>query len=182
MNLKKSLLISLVLLILFSLQAKTQELKWYSIEEAMKLNKIEKRKIMIDVYTDWCGWCKVMDRETFNNLIISKILKEKYYPVKFNAESRDTVLFNGKFYGANIQGQKAIHQLAVYLLQGKLSYPSIVFIDENNQIITAMSGYRKPNEMEPILQYISASLYLQNVDFQEYLKTFKSKLPAEKNN
>jgi thioredoxin-related protein len=180
MNCIRLIAISFIIII-FSLSVKSQELKWYSIEEATKLNRIEKRKIMVDIYTDWCGWCKVMDRETFHNPVISSILREKYYPVKFNAESNDTILFNGKYYTSNIQGQKSVHQLAAYLLQGKLSYPSIVFIDENSQIITAMSGYRKPNEMEPILQFISASLYLQNIDFQEYLKTFKSKLPVGEN-
>jgi thioredoxin-related protein len=167
------------LLLFLIINVKAQELKWYSIEKAIQLNRIENKKIMIDVFTDWCGWCKVMDRETFNNPVISKILKEKYYPVKFNAETKDTILFNGKFYTSNGEGQRAAHQLAIYLLQGKLSYPSIVFLDENGQIITVMSGFRKPNEMEPILQYISASLYIQKIDFQEYLKTFKSELPTE---
>jgi thioredoxin-related protein len=179
MNKRIYIINGIIFLSILSLNIKAQELKWFSIEEATRLNRIENRKIMIDVYTDWCGWCKVMDRETFNNPVISQILREKYYPVKFNAETKDTILFNGKYYISNGEGSRTAHQLAIYLLQGKLSYPSIVFIDENGQIITAMSGYRKPNEMEPILQYISASLYIQKVDFQEYLKVFQSELPVE---
>ena len=56
--------------------------KWMSFEEAVAKSKIEKRKIFIDVYTDWCGWCKVMDKSTFNDPQVAKILNEKFYPVK----------------------------------------------------------------------------------------------------
>ncbi len=63
------------------------EVKWMSFEEAVERSKTEKRKIFIDVFTDWCGWCKVMDKNTFPDLVIAKLLSnEKFYPVKFNAE------------------------------------------------------------------------------------------------
>ena len=60
--------------------------KWLTFEEAVEKSKTEKRKIFIDVYTDWCGWCKVMDKNTFNDPEVAKLLNEKFYPVKFNAE------------------------------------------------------------------------------------------------
>ena len=62
--------------------------KWMSLEEAVEKSKTEKRKIFIDIYTDWCGWCKVMDRETFQNPCIANYLNRNYYPVKFNAEQK----------------------------------------------------------------------------------------------
>src|ERR671918_265399 len=71
------------------------EVNWMTFEEAVERSKTEKRKIFIDVYTDWCGWCKVMDKKTFSEPAVAKLLNEKYYPVKFNAEQREDVLFRG---------------------------------------------------------------------------------------
>ena len=147
--------------------------KWYTIQQAMELNKKAPRKIMVDVFTDWCGWCKVMDKQTFHDPVIVKILNEKYYAVKFNAETHDTIIFQGRTFINEGQGTRSAHQLAIAMLQGKLSYPNLVFIDEQGQLITNIPGYRKPEEMEPILKYIQQSLYAKNVNFQDYLKTFK---------
>jgi thioredoxin-related protein len=169
----------LVVVVLFTSSTIAQELKWFSVPEAINLNKTAPRKIIIDVYTDWCGWCKVMDRETFNNPVIARILKENYYPVKFNAETKDSIFYNGKMYRTSGPSAKAGHELAIYLLQGKLSYPSLVFMDENGQVITAMSGFRKPAEMEPLLKYLATAQKPSNEDYQKFLATFKSELPAE---
>jgi thioredoxin-related protein len=151
-----------------------QVVKWYTFQEAVTLNQKAPRKIIIDVYTDWCGWCKVMDKETFQNPLISKILTEKYYPVKFNAESKESVTFEGHTFINDGQGSRPVHQLAVALLNGKLSYPSIVFMNEKNQLITAVPGFQKPEQMEPLLIYIWNSLYEKNIDFQQYSNSFKS--------
>ena len=163
----------LIFLLIAAKPPETATVKWYTIEQALALNEHAPRKIMVDVFTDWCGWCKVMDQQTFHDPVIAKILNEKYYPVKFNAETRDTIVFQGRTFVNDGQGTRSAHQLAVAMLNGKLSYPNIVFIDENNQLITAIPGFRKPEEMEQILEYIGQSLYAKNVNFQEYLTTFK---------
>ena len=69
--------------------------KWMSFEQAIERSKSEKRKIFIDVYTDWCGWCKVMDKSTFSEARVAKILNEKFYPVKLDAEQREDIVFSG---------------------------------------------------------------------------------------
>ena len=104
-----------------------QTVKWYTIEEAMALTKKEPRKIMIDVYTTWCKWCKVMDTATFNNPVIAGYLNEKYYPVKFNAEQKDDVTLDGKTYKFVPGGGRGYHELAATLLNGNLGYPSSCF-------------------------------------------------------
>jgi len=54
-----------LLLFLFAHSAFGQ-VNWMTFEEAEIKYQEEKRKIFVDVYTDWCGWCKKMDANTFN--------------------------------------------------------------------------------------------------------------------
>lgn len=119
--------------------------KWYTFEEAVELNKTQQRKIFIDVYTDWCGWCKKMDATTFNHPTIAKILNEQYYAVKFDAETSDTIKFSGQVFVNESNRSRSPHQLAVALLQGKMSYPSVAYLNENNQLLTAVPGYYTPS-------------------------------------
>jgi len=169
----KSALFSLVF-IAFSLGLSAQKVKWYSFDEAMALNKKEPRNIIIDVYTDWCGWCKVMDEQTFSQPQIVKIINEKYYAVKFNAETKDTIHYMDKDFVSTNQGNRPPHELAVALLQGKLSYPNLVFMNKESQVLGAIPGFKKPDELEAILDYITKELYLQKVDLGQYIQNFKS--------
>ena len=170
---KKTFLLLILGAFFFNIST-AQKVKWYTFTEAVKLNEKEPRKILIDVYTDWCHWCKVMDDQTFSDAAIAEILNEKYYPVKFNAERTDEVVFQGRTFKNTGEGRRPPHELAVAMLNGKLSYPSIVFMNEKNQLITAVPGFQKPDQMEPLLIYIHNSLYEQNINFQEYLKNYTS--------
>lgn len=165
------LISAFVLLLAFNSSA--QKVKWYTFSEAVELNKTQPRKIMVDVYTDWCGWCKVMDEQTFQHPDIAKILNEKYYAVKFDAERKDTVVFQGTAFVNKGEGRRPPHDLAVAMLNGKMSYPSIVFMNEKNQLITAVPGFQKPEQMEPLLIYIYQSLYEKNVNYQEFVDGYK---------
>lgn len=171
----KKTFILLAFTILFSFSAFSQDakVKWYSFQEAIELNKKEPRKIFIDVYTDWCGWCKKMDATTFNHPDIAKILNEKYYAVKFDAERSDTISFAGKQFINDGTGRRSPHQLAVALLQGKMSYPSVAYMNENNQLLTAVPGYYTPDRLEPLLLYFAEDAF-KNESFQDYQKKFNA--------
>ncbi len=133
--------------------------KWMSFAEAVEKSKTEKRKIFIDVYTDWCGWCKVMDKNTFSEPNIAKILNEDFYPVKFDAEQREDVVFRGTTFKFIPSGNKGYHQLAAALLNNKLSYPTVVFLDEEFAMIQPLSGYQKPEDFHKIIQFIGEDHY-----------------------
>lgn len=154
--------------------AQSARVKWYTIQEAEKLVKANPRPIVIDTYTDWCGWCKKLDQETFSNPVIAEILNTKFYPVKFNAEGKDPVTFLGRNFVNDGKSGKS-HQLAIALLQGQMSYPNLVFFNEKMQLVTNVPGYREAKEMEVLLSFFADKAY-EKINFQDYGKSFKGKV------
>jgi thioredoxin-related protein len=161
-------------------QEKTESIvKWMTFEEAVEKSKTEKRKIFIDVYTDWCGWCKVMDKNTFTDPKIAALLNEKYYPVKFDAEQTADVVFKGTTFKFVPYGNKGAHQLAMALLNNQMSYPNFVFLDEEFRIIPliqgyqSLPGYRKPEDFHIFVSYVSGDFY-KTKQLQDYQKEYKS--------
>ena len=140
--------------------SKSEKINWVSLEEADRLRRTEPRKIMIDVYTDWCGWCKRMDRTTFVEPSLVKYVNANYYAVKLDAEQRESITIGGKKYEYNPDmGRRGVHEIAQELLQGKMSYPTIVFLDENMNMIQPLPGFREAKEMQPILEYLGENAY-----------------------
>jgi thioredoxin-related protein len=180
---RKDIVLLLSVIIFFSFAGMAQDtgtgrVKWYSIEEAEKLNRQQPRKIMIDVYTDWCGWCKKMDKETFNHPVIAEYINKNYYPVKLNAESKEEIIFNGNAYKYVAQGSRGYHELAAGLLNGKMSYPSIAYMNEKMELLGAVPGYMTAQSIEPLLNYIVENKYVSE-SLEDYQKNFKSKIAAE---
>lgn len=136
-------------------------IKWYTWEEAIKLNKTEPRKMFIDLYTDWCGWCKRMDASTFKDPDVVKHLNENYYPIKFDAEQKEDIVYDTHTFKFIAQGSRGVHELAYSLLDGKLSYPSYVYLDEQIRRITISKGYRDAPTMVKELEYITSEAYIQ---------------------
>jgi len=197
MQMKKStFLIISILLIALTLQfashsqqaqnaapVKTSLIKWYSFEDAYNLSKKKKKKIFVDVYTEWCGWCKKMDAETFTNPVIAKYMMDNFYCVKFDAERKDTIVIDGKaFINPNPASKRSTHQLASQLLRGSMSYPSYVFLNEEGQLITVVPGYHNAKSFEAILSFFGEGIYknLSQADFQtkfnEYTANFQGKI------
>jgi len=125
---------------------------WYTIEEALAANEEEPKKIFIDMYTDWCGWCRVMDQKTFTNQDVITKLNTDYYPVKFNAEQEAPVTFKGYDYKFIPSGRKGIHGLAYTLLDQQPSYPSFVVLDKNLDRLNIIKGYLTPERFLPQIQ------------------------------
>jgi thioredoxin-related protein len=147
--------------------------KWMTFEEALAKSKTEKRQIFIDVYTDWCGWCKVMDKNTFSEPLVAKILNEKFYPVKFDAEQMEDIVFNGTTFKFVPSGNKGYHQLAAALLNNQLSYPTVVFLNEEFRMIQPLSGYQKAEEFHKIITFIGEGHY-KTEKWAEWQTKYKS--------
>lgn len=167
----KKLLLTLAILSSITFWGNSQNINWMTFEQAVKLNETAPKKIFVDVFTDWCGWCKRMDQTTFINKDVVEYINENYYAVKFNAESNDTIMFGGYTYinEGGMNGRKGTHQLAANMLQGRLSYPSYVFMNEKNQLLTVAPGYMEAKDLLPILKYISTDAYMRQT-FKDYIK------------
>ncbi len=149
--------------------------KWMSFEEAVEKSKTEKRKIFIDVYTDWCGWCKVMDKNTFSEPHVATLLNEKFYAVKFDAEQRGDIVFSGTTFKFIPQGNSGVHQMAAALLNNQLSYPTVVFLDEDFKMIAPVPGYKKPEEFHQYLSFYNENFYKKGEEgVKEFQKAYKS--------
>jgi len=159
----------IVIFVNFNAMAQERELvKWHTIEEVQELVKNEPRKIYIDMYTDWCGWCKVMDKKTFTNKDIADHLNTNFYAVKFDAEGKDNVVFKNQTFKFVAQGSRGYHELAAALMQNKMSYPTSVFLDENLNIIAPLPGYQKPEQLNPILEFIGEDHY-KTTNYEQFL-------------
>jgi thioredoxin-related protein len=171
---KRIYILLLLGMIVTTSYSQKSEVRWYTIQEAEKLLQKDPRPLFIDTYTDWCGWCKKLDQDTFSHPVIAEILNTKFYAVKFDAEGKEPVTFQGKLF---INDGKAgrTHQLAVALLKGQLSYPNMVFFNEKNQLLTNVPGFRQPKEMEVLLSFFSEKAY-DSTDYQTFEKSFKGKV------
>jgi thioredoxin-related protein len=170
-----NILLFLVLLVATSFRLPKEEspVKWLTFEQAVEKAKVEKRKIFIDVYTDWCGWCKVMDKNTFSEPRIAKILNENFYPVKLDAEQREDIVYAGHTFKFVESGRNGYHQLAASLLNNKLSYPTVVFLDEDFRIIQPLPGYQKPEEFHKIVQFIGED-HFKKISWTDWQLKYKS--------
>lgn len=178
----KKIFLMAVVLNLFALSVDAQKLatdkiKWYTFEEAQTLTKKHPRKIFIDVFTDWCGWCKKLDAVAFAHPVIVKYMNEHYYPVKFNAEVNDTIDYNGKKYylRSNPNAMRSTHDLAIYLLSGKLGYPSLVFVNNDLSTINLIQSYLQPQQLEAVLKYYATNAY-KSKTIDEYFQNFKGEI------
>ena len=145
-----------------------EKIKWHTIEEVEKLSREDPRKIFIDVFTDWCGWCKKMDATTFKDPKIIKILNEDFYAVKLDGEGHEAIVFKDKEYKFVPQGRNGYHELAAALMNGKLSYPTTVYLDENLNMIQPIPGYMRVEDLEPILIFLGKDHY-KNQTWKDFL-------------
>lgn len=133
----------LVTCLLFStLHLCSQEVKWMTWEEAATANDKQPKKIFVDVYTHWCGWCKKMDTSTFKEADVVNFLNERFYPVKLNAEQKESIFWRDVEFKWVAGGRDGVNRLAYELLDGQMSYPTYVILDQEFSRILASPGYK----------------------------------------
>ncbi len=168
---------ALLLILGFSSLYGQNKIRWMTWEEALSKQDKAPRKIMVDVITEWCGWCKKMDATSFNQDAIAKYINETYYPVKFDAETKTPINFNGTTYDFIKTFNGGYHELAAFILQGKLSYPTLVFFDEKNTLIQAIPGFQGASDLEMILHFFGGDFH-KTISWRKFTRNYN---PIEKN-
>ena len=149
----------------------TDKLKWMTLQEAQLAMQKEKRPILIDLYTDWCGWCKEMDKKTYRNEKVIAYLQEKFYIVKLNAETKEALTWRDKTYNFNREAKT--NDLAIFFTYGQLSYPTTVIIPVSSSEPQPIPGYMEPKELELIVRYFGEDKF-GKVPFETYQRSFKA--------
>jgi thioredoxin-related protein len=149
--------------------AAPRSISWLSIDEAAAKLQQEPKPVLIDLYTTWCGWCKQMDRKTYSNKQVGQYLTDKFYTVKLDAETHNTVNWQGKSYV--FDPQYRCNMFAVYLAHGRLEFPTTIIIVPGYEP-QAIPGYMEPKEMEMLLKYFGEGAY-RSKSFDEYQKGFR---------
>ncbi len=152
------------------------EINWMTFEEALEASEVEPKMWFIDMYTDWCGWCKRMDATTFKDPYIIEAINKDYYAVKFDAEQKEDVLVGDSTYSFDASlGRRGCHELAVQLMNGRMSYPTYVFLNTSKQVITAVPGFKVSKDMLPIIAYITQYDPVSNpTDYEAFLLNYES--------
>jgi thioredoxin-related protein len=172
---KKGLLILIPVLCLFSFakvkHAEKEKINWLTVEELNSKMKSEPKPVIIDLYTNWCYWCKVMDKKTYTNPKVISYINEHFYAVKVNAETKEAVNWDNRKYDYN--NKDRVNDFALYLTQGQLEFPNTVIFPDLQKTPAAIPGFMEPQEIEIILKYFGDEVYKQQ-NFTQYSANFKS--------
>lgn len=157
------ILTALFLTICFSFKpVEKAGIQWLTFEQALKAAEKQKKKVFIDVYTEWCGWCKVMDAQTFTDKKIAEYVNKKYYAVKLDAESMKTFTYKGQ--------QVSERELAQKL--NVTAYPTTVYLDENFDLLSPVPGFLKVPELDKILKFYGEDAFKKQT-WQEFDASYK---------
>ncbi|WP_299102187.1 thioredoxin fold domain-containing protein [uncultured Winogradskyella sp.] len=177
----KKISLGLIAIFAFSISAIAQDINWLTMEEALELQKKAPKKIFMDVYTNWCGPCKMLDKNTFQTKDVAAYINEHYYAVKFNAEGDEEITYKEKTYtNPNYDESKANRRNSAHEFSRFLqirAYPTMVFFDEEGNVIAPIQGYLKPQQLELYLKIFKTDKYKDMTtqeEFSEYVKTFEA--------
>jgi uncharacterized protein YyaL (SSP411 family) len=142
---------------------------WLTIDEAAARLQQEKKPILIDLYTTWCGWCKQMDRRTYSNKHVAEYLSDKFITVRLDAETHQTITWGGKTYP--FDPEYRCNMFAVYLAHGRLEFPTTIIIAPGEEP-QAIPGFMGPKDFEPLVKYFGEGAY-HTTGFDVYQKSFR---------
>lgn len=149
--------LALLLVVLFYSGLAKAQLQAVSFNQLDSLQRIEKRKVVVFVYTDWCGYCKAMEQKVFKQAEIQKLLQSQYYLVALNAEDKNTVSYRGQTFG--YKNSKGVHELALSLMgqQKQLSFPFLALINAQDELLYRQEGFISAATLKKVLAYFSTN-------------------------
>lgn len=147
------------------------QIQWVSFEEAMALSKKDGKPVLVDVYTDWCGWCKRLDATTYKDSAVVAYVNSHFHATKLNAETNNKITYRDSLY-TNSMGKA--HDLAIRLLNGKMSYPTTIFMIDDINFIAPIPGYLTKESIQPYLFYFGEKVYETANTWESFLKGFNA--------
>lgn len=148
-----------------------EKINWITLSEAQQKIKEKPKPILIDLYTNWCYWCKVMDNKTYQNQKVVKYINENFYAVKLNAESENQLFWNEQKFNYNKDNK--LNDFALYVTAGQPGFPTTVIFTGLKQNPAAIPGYMSPREIEGILKYFGEDYY-EKESFESFSANFKN--------
>jgi len=165
----------ILLLVTFAVPVVGQEkINWLSIEEAVVANQENPRKFIIDVYTDWCGWCKRMDATTFSDEDIASYINDNFHAVKLDGEHKEEIVLGDSRFKFVDSGRRGYNELAAVLLDGRLGYPSVVYLNEKLERLTVSPGYKTVSDLQVELAFFAEEAY-KETDFDTFRENYNNK-------
>ena len=144
-------------------------LTWHKYDEGMAKAEKDKKHVLVAFYTNWCGWCRRMDKVTYADEEIRKVLNEGYVAIKVNGQSNEKVEVDKK----KITETELARKFRVR------SYPITWFLKHSGEKIAPYYGYADAPTFLTVLNYIKDDLY-DKISFEEYLKNQDKKKDKEK--
>ncbi len=148
-----------------------EKLNWLDMSQLPAKLENESKPVLIDLYTNWCYWCKVMDKKTYQNSKVINYIKDHFYPVKLNAELKETVYWKGRPYTYN--DVYKLNNFSLYVTSGQPGFPTTVIMPDLNSEPISIAGFLEPKEIEPILKYFGEGAY-KTQNYNSFSSTFKS--------
>lgn len=160
----------------FALHTNAQEkVNWLSFEKAIELNKTNPKPLLVSIYTDWCGYCKRMDKETYTNPVIAKYINDNYHAIRLNGEGKKPITYRDYTFKYNEKGNAKYHELSAALQNGKLSYPTTVILNKEEQLLDRIPGFLDPRKMEMVLAFFIKKDRKEK-KWGDFVKNFKSNI------
>ncbi|MBU8921855.1 MAG: thioredoxin family protein [Bacteroidales bacterium] len=134
---------------------------WLSFNEGMELAASSGKPVIVDFYTSWCKWCKVMDRDTFSNPEVKAALEKDFVTIRINAENRkDKLRYKGKEY-------TPVELTRLFKVRG---FPSLAYMESDGELIMVVPGFKKPDVFMPTLRYIIDGCHRKGVTLDQYIR------------
>lgn len=160
------------------------QVEWKTIEQASKVEvKSNTQLFFVDFYTSWCGWCKKMDRETFKDPVVVKILNTYFIPVKFDAEGNSEFTWQGNKYSstpASAGARPNTHSFAKAILGTKMGFPSFGIFGTDQKRLTIIQGYQSAEDLTRALWYFASGDY-RRYAFEKYQQIFDKEIRPSMN-
>jgi thioredoxin-related protein len=156
-----------------------QKINWLSFEEAFALHQTAPKKWVIDVSTEWCGWCKRMDQTTFSDSLVIEHVTANFYAVALDGEHKEDITIGDQTYKFVAEGRRGYNQLPAELMGGKMSYPTIIFFGDDLQNYGPVPGYRDARDFLQLLEFFEVYHPVSNpISWDAFSANYVSPYPA----